>query len=307
MRTPMLAAAGIAAFAAATVMNQGSSLRAQAPAPAGGSPTFEVASVKQNKSGDGFIRFGMMPGGRFNAINVPARELIRFAYNVQNFQIEGGPSWLNSERFDIVAKAEGDVGPVAPGTTGPVQLMMRALLADRFKLVVRTETKEMPVYAMVIARTDGKTGNNLRPATVDCAAMIAARRGAPPPGPPPGPPQPGQRPPCGMFMGPGSIAAGSVTMAQLAQSLSPRVNRVIIDRTGLTGQYEFNLDFTPDQMPNFPGGGTPPSGAPPLPPIDPTGPSLFTAIQEQLGLKLDSQRGPVEVLVISSVEHPTED
>ena len=184
--------------------------------------------------------------------------------------------------------------------------MLRALLAERFKLVVHMETKEMPVYALVLARPDGKLGPKIDVSTVDCAAMMAARgRGAG--GPPPAPPAPGERPPCGVFMGPGNIAAGSVGMSQLAQVLSPRVNRIIVDKTELKGQYGFTLDFTPDQMPNLPPGVTAPPGAPPLPPIDPNGPSLFTALQEQLGLKLDSQRGQVEMLVIDSIEQPTPD
>ncbi len=304
MRAFVLAVAGIAAFGAPVVgLLEMPRVQAQTPAPPAASPTFEVASVKANKSGEGFIRFGLMPGGRFNAINAPVRELIRFAYNLQNFQIEGGPSWINSDRFDVTAKAEGDVPPTAPGTTGPIQLMMRALLAERFKLVVHNETKEVPIYALVLARPDGKLGPKIEVSTVDCAALFAARRGG---GPPPAPPVPGERPPCGLFMGMGSIAGGNSTMTQLAQVLGPRVNRIVVDKTGLKGQYGFNLDFTPDQMPNMPPGALPP-GAIPLPPVDPNGPSLFTALQEQLGLKLDSQRGPVETLVIDKIEQPTED
>lgn len=106
-----------------------------------------------------------------------------------------------------------------------------------------------------------------------------------------------------MFMGLGSIAAGGVPMSQVAQTLSQRVNRIVIDKTGLAGNYAFTLEFTPDQLP-------PPGSAPPgvpVPQIDPNGPSIFTAIQEQLGLKLESQRGPVDMLVVDSVEPPTPD
>ena len=111
-----------------------------------------------------------------------------------------------------------------------------------------------------------------------------------------------------MMMGIGSLAAGGVSMTQLAATLSQRVGRTVIDKTGLSGSYEFNLDFTPDQMPPAGGpGATPPPGAPPLPPVDPNGPSIYTALQEQLGLKLDSQRGPVEVIVIDSIDRPTDD
>ncbi len=179
--------------------------------------------------------------------------------------------------------------------------MMRALLADRFKLAVHTESRELPIYALTLARRDGKTGSQLRPAAVDCVAMFAARgRG----GPPPAPPQPGERPPCGMRLGPGNLSGGGVTMAQLSTTLSQFVQRVVVDRTGLTGNFDIDLTWTPDQLPQ--GRGEPPPGVQ-LPPIDPNGPSIFTAVQEQLGLKLDSQRGPVDVLVIDRVEQPTED
>jgi uncharacterized protein (TIGR03435 family) len=282
-------------------------VRAQDPAAAG--KTFEVASVKQNKSGAPFIRFGSAPGGRLNADNVPVRELIRFAYALQNFQMIGGPAWINDERFDIVAKApEGTPpsGPPAPGMPSPQQLMLQNLLAERFKLKAHRETRDMPIYALLLARPDGKLGPKIEVSTTDCAARAAARGRGAGGGPPAAPPipAPGERPPCGMFMGPASIAAGDVGMKQLAQSLSPRVGRIVIDKTGLTGNYSFNLDFTPDpaQIPQ----GPPPPGVQ-VPAFDPNGPSLYTALQEQLGLKLDSQRGPVEVLVIDSVEHPMED
>lgn len=276
-------------------------LGAQSQPPASASPTFEVASVKPNKSGDGRIFFGMQPGGRFTATNVPLRELIRMAYLIQGFQLVGGPDWIGSERFDVVAKAEGDVPrPVPGGPPGPMFLMVRALLAERFKLAVHNESRELPIYALVLARSDGRLGPQLRVSQVDCAALIASRK---PGGPPPVPPNPGERPQCGMFMGISRIAAGGVGMGQVATTLSQRVNRVVVDKTGLTGLYEFELEFTPDQLPQ----GPPPPGAPPLPPIDPNGPSIFTALQEQLGLKLDSQRGPIEVVVIDSVERPTPD
>ena len=267
------------------------------------SPVFEVATVKPNKSGEPFIRFGMQPGGRFTATNVPLRELIRFAYNAQPFQIEGGPGWIDSERFDVTAKAEGDPPPLGPGQIGPIQLMMQNLLAERFGLKVRRETKEMPVYALVTARADGKLGSKIEPSTVDCAAMMRGRgAGAGGRGTPPPPPRPGERPECGMFMGPGSVGAGGVSMDQFAQMLSSRTQRIVQNKTGLTGNYSFSLEFTPDQMPP---GGALINGAPAA--IDQNGSSLFTALQEQLGLKLDAQRGPVEMLVIDSVTQLTPD
>jgi uncharacterized protein (TIGR03435 family) len=262
-------------------------------------PSFEVASVKQNKSGTGFVQIAA-PGGQFKATNVPLRMLIRNAYQLQDFQIIGAPSWVDTDRFDINAKAEGDPGPavVAPGQPGPIMLMIRSLLADRFKLKVHTETREMPIYALVLTRSDGKLGSALNRSTTDCAALRAASRNAPPPVP-----APGERMMCGMRIAPGMISGGGIPLSQLATQLSVSVQRIVVDKTGLGGDYDFDLKWTPDQLPQ----GTPPPGAPPLPPIDPNGPSIYTAVQEQLGLKLDSQRGPVNVLVIDGVEHPTED
>ena len=285
---------------------------------------FEVASVKPNKSGEPSIRFGLLPGGRFNAVNVPARQLIVFAYApMQAFQIEGGPGWINSDRFDVTAKAEGNPPPAAPNQPGPLALMMRTLLADRFKLKAHIEMKEMPTYALVLARSDGRLGRGMTPVTPECAEQIAARgrgvgpggrAGGPPPGPPPAPPGPGQHAPCGMmFMGIGNLASGGTTLTDFARNLSQRVGRVVVDKTGIAGLYDFTLTFAPEQLPfGGPGGPTPPAGAG-LPPgallngVDPNAPSLFTALQEQLGLKLEAQRGPVEMLIIDSIDQPTPD
>ena len=273
-------------------------------------PQFEVASIKPNKSGDGRVMIGVQPGGRFTATNVTLRMLIRNAYQLQDFQITGGPSWLTEDRYDIVAKAEGDaVGDSfraeQSGQPSRGQLMMRALLAERFKLVVHDETKEMPIYALVVARSDGRLGPQLKKSEVDCAAVTAAGRGrGRGPMPPPGPPQPGGPPPqCGIRIGMGNMAVGGSPLTQVASSLAMFAGRIVVDKTGLIGAYDFTLTWTPDQMANRP------PGAPPGPdaaPVDPNGPSLFTAVQEQLGLKLESQRGPVAVLVIDRAEHPTE-
>ena len=285
-----------------------SRLRAQAPppVPGGAGPVFEVASVKANKSGDNRMGIGFQPGGRFRATNVPLRELISAAYGTPQplpaFQISGGAKWIESERFDVVAKAPGDPQPGPNGPPPEMFLMLRSLLAERFRLVVHREAKEMPVYALVLARADGKTGPQLHPSTTDCAAMMAAirARGGPPP-----PPAAGERMPCGMRMFPGNLSGGASTMAQLSNVLARFVNRTVVDRTGLTGAFDLDLQWTPDQMPQ--GRGDPPPGLPPLPAVDPNGPSIFTAVQEQLGLKLESTKAPVDVLVIDRAELPVED
>ena len=283
-------------------------LAAQSAAPV--TPTFEVASVKPNKSGEPFVRLGLQAGGRFVAQNVPARELIRFAFNVQAFQLNGGPGWLTSDRFDITAQAPSDPGDAAatgPGQMRPVQLMLQTLLADRFRLKAHRETQEVPVYNLVLARADRKLGPQLERASIDCAALargraMAAGRGSDPQSPPL-PPRAGDRPECAMAAGLASIVAGGVTIDEFARLLSARTRRPVMNKTDLSGNYAFTLEFTPDQMP--PPGATPPGV--PLPSINPDGPSLFTAIQEQLGLKLEGTRSPVQVLVIDRVEPPTPD
>jgi uncharacterized protein (TIGR03435 family) len=328
MRRSLLAAAvaaGILTFTGIALMPI---LEAQTPSAPDPLPQFEVAAVKENKSGEGFIRFGMLPGGRFTAENVPLRQLLQFAFQVQPFQVEGVPGWGTSQRFDITAKAEGDIPPTPPGQPGPIQWMMRALLRDRFGLVYHNETKEVPIMHLVLARPDGRFGPKLEKATIDCAAQFAARRGGGPGGPggpggrggpggPGGPDGPGRGPggppadfsqpmQCGLRLGPGNLSGGDMPMSQLAQFLSQNLSRIVVDKTGLEGNYNFNVTYTPDQIQGPPPGGAPP-GAPALPPIDPNGPPLATALQEQLGLKLEAARGPVTMFVIDKVLQPTPD
>ena len=169
--------------------------------------TYEAASVKPNKSGGQGSSIRRLPGGRLQATNMPLRALITFAYQLQPFQLVGIPPWIRNETFDIVAKMEGDPPPVMPGQrTGPHMVAMRTLLAERFKLAVHRETREMDIYALVLARPDGKPGPALKPTTQDCAAMMAAARGGPPPGPAPGPNSPVV---CGMRGLPGRLVASA--------------------------------------------------------------------------------------------------
>jgi uncharacterized protein (TIGR03435 family) len=270
------------------------------PSPGGvtgaASLTFEVASVKPNKSGDQRVMIQMPPNGRYSATNVAVRMLLRQAFDVQEFQIVGGPDWLASDRFDIVAKPpEGMIGPEQ------IRPMLRALLADRFKLVAHNETREMPIYSLVLARADGRLGPKLSAAKVDCdARLAAARRG----GPPPAFPAPGQPVECGFMMAPGTMNVGGMPMLELGRALSPMLGRIVVDKTGLKGRYDFQMTFAPEGRGFGPGPGPGPAEPPP---VDPNMPSLFTALQEQLGLKLESERGPVDVVVIDRVEQPSED
>ena len=252
-------------------------------------PAFDVASVKPNTSGDGRVLMTPQPGGRLNLVNVPLRLMIRYAYRVQDFQVVGGPDWISTARFDVVAKAEG-----GNPSQEELQLMLRSLLADRFKLVVRPDTREMPTYSLVPARADGKTGAQLRKSDANCGPATA----------PSAPPAPGQLPSCGSMLGFGNLKARGSTMAALASALSTFAGRIVVDRTGIMGGYDVELNWTPDQIPR-------PVGDQPVQvngvTVDPNGPSLFTALQEQLGLKLESTKGPVDVLVVERAEKPAED
>jgi uncharacterized protein (TIGR03435 family) len=263
---------------------------------------FEVASVKPNNRNDGLIS-DQSRNGRWTATGYTLAGLIRAAYQVQEFQIVGGPGWIDSDRFDVVAKAPDDAPPVVPGATpSRHQLMLRALLAERFNLAVHKETREMPIFALVIARGDGRVGPNLRKSSRDCSTPAAARGGGANASAAKGP---WESNPCGTSVGPGVILAGARTMAQIATAFSrltntgSSLNRLVVDRTGLEGTYDAELRFTPEFIPNF--------DSPGFPAVDRNGPSIFSAVQEQLGLKLDPQRGPVEVLVIDRVERPTPD
>jgi uncharacterized protein (TIGR03435 family) len=257
--------------------------------PATPRPEFEVASIKLNKSA-GFGGILNTIHGRFKATNVPIQLLIVVAYRIKEFQVSGAPAWLTSDRYDIEAKSEGD--PTFEASLP----MLQTLLEDRLQLKIHRETKELPVYALVVSKP-GK----LREAEGECGP----RPNAPPP-----PPEPGKlpAPPCGgIFFFPGHLTGQKVAITQLLDSLSRVTGRVVLDKTNLTGKYDINLDYTPEQGQfQAPPGGAPPPGLPPLPPTDPNGPSLFTALQEQLGLKLESQKGLVEMLVIDHVERPSE-
>ena len=179
------------------------------------SPAFEVASVKPAKSG-GLPPFVRSPG-RFT-MRAPLRVLIQNAYQLlQDAQVVGGPSWLTSDRFDINATVAGNPPPEQ------IPLMLRALLADRFKLVVHTETRELPIYALVLAGRDGKLGARIRPATFDCLAARGRGKGALPP-------ESSGRAPCTIWFGPGKLIAGGASFAQLADRLAPFVNRTVIDQ-----------------------------------------------------------------------------
>jgi uncharacterized protein (TIGR03435 family) len=258
---------------------------AQAPA-----PSFDAASIKVNTSGLPGGRFGGQPG-QVTIINYTLRDIVRNVYNLQPYQMIGGPDWISRERFDIVAKAPTGTPP------GQMMAMMETLLADRFTLRVHRDTRDIPVYALVLARPDGRLGPQLTRAAVDCAALRAAReRGENPVLPAPT----GNKPVCGMNTNAGRMVAGGYEMKDVARNMAGPAGRFVIDRTGLTGPYDLELTWTPEQAPIAAPGA-------PAPAFDANGPSLFTALQEQLGLKLEATTGPVEVLVIDGAERPAVD
>ena len=272
---------------------------AQTPAPAASpAPAFDVASVKPDKSGGMGTRIMFQPGGRFNATNITLKFLIRVAYEVQDFQISGGPPWLNSDRYDIDAKAdgpaEGDMRTMTEeqrkASMHLRRLMLQALLADRFKLTLHKESKEAPIYALVVA----KSGLKIKELPPEVKAT-------PDPADTPDKPDPKRPQRGGMRMGRGELTGQGVKLTFLAEALSNQVGRTVLDQTGLKGDYSFELKWTPDENQGaaFKGPGD-------APPADANGPSIFTAIQEQLGLKLDSQKGPVDLLVIDHAEKASE-
>lgn len=259
------------------------------------SVTFEAASVKKfvAAAGGGFV--GRQPGGRLTATGATMREVIEFAYLIQPFQLVNAPSWINEERWDINARLAAPPGPAAPGQPDDTLLALRALLADRFQLTIHRETRQLPIYALVLARPDGRLGTQLTKSPIDCDALRAARNKGDTSPLPPAAKQ------CGTQGRIGSLAMGGSPMAMFADALSRRLGRPVADRTGLTGTWDLTLTHGVEASQ------IPPQLPPGTPPPDPDGPSIFTALQEQLGLKLDSTTGPVEVLVVDRIERARED
>jgi uncharacterized protein (TIGR03435 family) len=217
-------------------------------------PEFEVASIKPTATQDGSLTVNFPPGGRFSVRNLTLKQLLQNAYGLQDYQISGGPAWITSAGFDIEAKAATEV------PREQILLMVQTLLTDRFHLALQRETRQLPVYALVV----GKNGPRLQPA-VNSAGRDKTMLG--------------------------QLVVHKMSMAELARILALDLKRPVNDETGLKGEFAFTLEWTrglseSDDSPS-------------------ARPSLFTAVQEQLGLKLQSTRGPVEVLVIDSAERPS--
>jgi uncharacterized protein (TIGR03435 family) len=284
-------AVALTAFAAhAAAQSQTSPTQTAAASPA--RLTFEVASIKRNVSGDPGASIRVQPGGQMTVTNNSLYNLIRNAYGTQRYEMVPGPnlpSWIDSDRWDILAKPPAG----APEVQEQMQLRLRALLEDRFKLVARREMREMPVYELVVARSDGQLGKQIKPSGDECAAQGRARAA-------------GEQPPplpagafCGTRTNNGTVSMKGVPLSNFVRNLGGMTGRFVIDKTGLMGPYDLDLQWTPDP--------TAAGGSPQGPPGPGDGASLFAAIQEQLGLKLEAKRAPVEVVVIDSAERPTED
>jgi bla regulator protein BlaR1 len=280
---------------------------------AGGSMAFEVASVKPNKSdGPWSSNVGLTEdgnssssGGRFSAVRVPLNIYIAFAYKIaprQSLLLRSVlPKWALTERFDIEAKA-----PVANPTKDQMRLMVQSLLLDRFKLATHWDSRDAPVYALVLS-TPGKTGPTLRPHSAGPPCDTAPDAGAQKPIAADFPPS------CGALAPLPSSATGrkrfgvrNVNMEQIVGYLQAlgALNREVLDKTGLSGTFDFSIEWTPEF--NGPSQPNESNGRPPNFQSDATGPTFLEALKDQLGMKLDSTTGPVQTLVIEHIEEPSE-
>jgi len=233
---------------------------------------FEVATIKRSAKLEDGGTFGFQPGGRFQSVNVPVIGLILSAYRSAGRSLLRsqviGPDWLLSDRYDITAKVSDQFAAGSPAELYPkMPLFLQSFLEDRFKLKVHREMRELPIFVLQLARKDGVLGPQMRRSTVDCQR---------------------ERAKCSITFLPGHVTAGTVRLDSLIGDLSGILNRVVVDRTTLEGSFDFDLEWSPDQTAT-------------------DKPSIFAALQEQLGLKLESTKGPVDVLVIDHVERPTED
>ncbi len=282
-RTTKLALVVLGSVAAAIAQTQSPSPHAE----------FEVASVKPTASADGRALLQAFQG-RLTMTNLALRRLILIAYGVQDYQLSGDPPWIDSDHYDIQAKTDGNTS--VQEMEGP---MLQALLEDRFKMKIHRETRQLPVYELKVA----KGGAKLQPAKEgSCTPYLVE---LPPPASAPGASRPTY---CGARIAVEglnrTLDGKGVSMEVLATNLSRTYNSVlgrnVIDETGLTGTFDIRLKWAIEPLSS----GPPAPGSAPA--AEPTAPSVFTALQEQLGLKLEAAKGPVEVLVIDHIEKPTE-
>jgi uncharacterized protein (TIGR03435 family) len=206
-------------------------------------------------------------GGGLNCTNVTLRMLITFAYDIRDYQLARGPSWIDSDQYDIAARLEHNAAAAEPSgysvaAMDRLRVRVRSLLADRFKLILHSETREMPVYALVVA----KNGPHLEESKTEVGPQIIGRRGL--------------------------LTCKKISMKAFAENaLSERLGRTVIDKTGIGGDFDFKVQYAEEGQ-SRPGGD----------PNDKSGPTFLIALQEQLGLKLESQKGPVEIMIVDHAE-----
>jgi uncharacterized protein (TIGR03435 family) len=261
--------------------------RMPAEPPANG-PAFDVVSIKRVTEPRNRRSVGPQPGGRFVLSGMAIAPMIREAYPSDTSDLVGAPDWVSNEVYDLTAQAGRDA------SRDEIRDMLRRLLAERFNLTVHYEMQERPTFALVLARPDGRLGPGIRPSNLDCEAIQAARQAG---SKEPFPPTSNGAPACGMSMRGAvgmEVLLGAQPISRLANSMSGAAGRVVLDKTGLKGNYDITLTYSDQPRPDGP---PPPPDAPP---------NIFTALQEQLGLKLDPDRAPLKVLVIDRIERPSE-
>jgi len=264
-----------ASFVLGSLLLTGSLLAAQAPL-----AEYEVVSIKRSPADAVGGSLQTLPDGTFIMKNSPMRSIILAASPVPTREVEGYPAWVDRERYDVTAK------PPPGATRQQSGAMMRRVFEDRMKLKGHVEERERTVFALVLARSDGRLGPQLKPSALDCTAPVPPRS---PQTPPPEPPEAR----CGGSFGAGLIVSGGITMDQLVPSLSGLAGGQVINRTGLQGYYALTVRYA---MPRGPGAD---------PPADDL-PEPITAIQEQLGLRFQPEKMKMPVFVVDSIERPSE-
>jgi uncharacterized protein (TIGR03435 family) len=285
----MMRRIALVAFAAALVSASPARQLAQ-------SPHFEVVSIKVSKTGDTAPRFRPSPSGRFEWQSVALEPLISVAHQTFAFdevEIVGLPEWARKERFDIVAQTGTGTPPInANGFPAELAAMIRNMLAERFRLAAHRERRERSAFVLQTARP-GQLGPQLKQVDGDCGAALASLTGGRP-----ATPRPDRGPDCSFGGGPGRMQGNAISLEMFSRVLGRLLSRPVVDQTGLMGSFDLDLRYQPDMA-----GPAAASG----PPVDPDIPSIFTAIQEQLGLRVVSGRASVDVLIVDALERPTPD
>jgi bla regulator protein blaR1 len=247
--------------------------RAQSQSGVAGAAPFAVASIKPNRSGERNSGFRRFTGGQLDARNITVRMLISFAYDLPQERILQGPAWLDSERYDILAKPDQPTGQPVDQSMGVIRLRTEALLADRFKLILHKETRQLPIFRLVVDKNGPK---NLQPPKSNSSDLVTNGH---------------------------HVSCYATSMASFAKNfLVGQVGGPVIDETGIQGNFDFSMDWTADDnSPKRPGDSSDPSA-----PSELNGPSFFSALREQLGLKFEAGKGPVEVVIIEHAERAAE-